>query len=449
MKILLLNQFFYPDVASTAQHATDLARRLAKRGHQVTVLASQRSYADPRVRFAAEELWEGVRILRVPQTWLGKGSRWRRATDFASFMVACAWRLLWMPRFDVVVAMTTPPLISFLATLFVRLKGGALHLWLMDLNPDQAVAAGWLRAGSLVHRFLEACLRFSLQTAVQVIALDRFMKQRLLDKGVAPEKIRILPPWTHDDAVRYDEAGRRRFRQQRGLEGKFVVMYSGNHSPCHPLDTLLAAARQLEGRPDVLFCFLGGGSEFGKVKRSGLQNVICLPYQPLDQLGASLSAADLHVVVMGEPFVGIVHPCKIYNILRLGIPVLYIGPVQGHITDLIPPEAVGGWAHLFRHGDVEGVVACIAKCAESPLRRSAEVVRLAAGFAESALAPKLADLLVSGLPRPGMWQQTGQVLPKQLAKTAVGSNTGRSAFFVSAKKLVASDPGLGKNGAER
>jgi len=396
MKILLLNQFFYPDVASTAQHGTDLARLLAKRGHQVTVLASRRSYADPRVRFAAEELWEGVRILRVPQTWLGKGSRWRRATDFASFMVACAWRLLWMPRFDVVVAMTTPPLISFLATLFVRLKGGALHLWLMDLNPDQAVAAGWLRAGSLVHRFLEACLRFSLQTAVQVIALDRFMKQRLLDKGVAPEKIRILPPWTHDDAVRYDEAGRRRFRQQRGLEGKFVVMYSGNHSPCHPLDTLLAAARRLQERQDIVFCFVGGGSEFVKVQRSGVGNVVSLPYQPLDQLGASLSAADLHVVVMGEPFVGIVHPCKIYNILRLGIPVLYIGPEQSHITDLVPPEAAGAWAFQLRHGDVEGVAACVARCAESPLRRSPEAVRLAAGFSEAALAPKLVDLLVCG-----------------------------------------------------
>jgi glycosyltransferase involved in cell wall biosynthesis len=396
MKILLLNQFFYPDVASTAQHATDLARRLARRGDEVTVVASQRSYADPRVRFAAEELWEGVRILRVPQTWMGKGSRWRRATDFASFMAACAWRLLWMPRFDVVVAMTTPPLISFLAALFVRLKGGALHLWLMDLNPDQAVAIGWLGAGSLVHRFLEACLRFSLQTAVQVIALDRFMKQRLLDKGVAPEKIQILPPWTHDDAVRYDEAGRRHFRQQHGLEGKFVVMYSGNHSPCHPLDTLLAAARRLQERQDIVFCFVGGGSEFVKVRRSGLRNVVSLPYQPLDQLGASLSAADLHVVVMGEPFVGIVHPCKIYNIMRLGIPVLYIGPAEGHITDLIPPEAIGVWAHRFGHGDVEGVAACIAKCAESPLRRSAEAMRLAAGFSEAALAPKLVELLVRG-----------------------------------------------------
>ena len=45
----------------------------------------------------------------------------------------------------------------------------------------------------------------------------------------------------------------------------------------------------------------------------------------------------IHVVVMGDPFVGLIHPCKIYNILRLGTPVLYIGPAESHITDLWTP----------------------------------------------------------------------------------------------------------------
>jgi len=133
------------------------------------------------------------------------------------------------------------------------------------------------------------------------------------------------------------------------------VMYSGNHSPCHPLDTLLGAALELKEREDIAFCFVGGGSEHAKVRkfasRHALGNVTCLPYQPLAELSSSLSAADLHVVVMGDPFVGIVHPCKIYNIMSIGAPVLYIGPKPSHITDL----------NLFsvRHGDVAGVAARI------------------------------------------------------------------------------------------
>ena len=67
------------------------------------------------------------------------------------------------------------------------------------------------------------------------------MQMRIEAHGVAPDKLRVVPPWSLDANVRYDPAGRESFRAARGLADKFVVMYSGNHSPCHPLDTLLAA----------------------------------------------------------------------------------------------------------------------------------------------------------------------------------------------------------------
>jgi hypothetical protein len=143
-------------------------------------------------------------------------------------------------------------------------------------------------------------------------------------------------------------------------------MYSGNHSPCHPLDTLLSAARQLEARSEIVFCFIGGGSEQVKVRVSALSNVKCLPYQPLAALSSSLSAADLHVVVMGEKFVGIVHPCKVYNILSVGAPVLYIGPEPSHVTDIASEH--GQFFHAG-HGDVQGVIAAILQAKEIRVRK--------------------------------------------------------------------------------
>ncbi len=104
----------------------------------------------------------------------------------------------------------------------------------------------------------------------------------------------------------YEAEGRTEFRTQHNLAGKYVVMYSGNHSPCHPLDTLLQAAQKLSHQPGVMFCFVGGGSEHTKVKafasKHKLKNILCLPYQPLNKLANSLSAADLHAVVMGDAF---------------------------------------------------------------------------------------------------------------------------------------------------
>ncbi len=362
MKILLLNQCFYPDVVSTAQHAQDLACALTDAGHQVTVVAGNRGYDDSTLRFASSEAWKGIRIRRVPCLATGKGRRWARALNFASFFASCTIRLLFSSRFDVVIALTSPPLISVLAALFVNLRGGALIFWVMDLNPDEAIVAGWLRGDSIVARALEGLLRFSAKASRRVVVLDRFMKDRLLAKGVRAERITVLPPWSHDEHIRYDGSGREQFRIRHGLQNKFVVMYSGNHSPCHPLDTILGAALELRHEEGVRFCFVGGGSEQRKVSRfaaqNQLDNVLCLPYQPLNELSASLSAADLHVVVMGEPFAGLVHPCKIYNILATGIPALYVGPEQSHIAD-IAISAPDLPLEQFRHGDVAGVVGCI------------------------------------------------------------------------------------------
>ena len=360
MKILLVNQCFYPDVVSTAQHMRDLACALTERGHEVTVIASSRGYDDPALRFPAREWWRGIHILRVRSLATGKGKRWKRALNIASFFLTCSWQMLFTHRFDLVIALTSPPLISALAALFARLKGGCFIFWVMDLNPDEAIAAGWLQEGSRTARLLEGVLRYSAHAADRIIVLDRFMRDRIVAKGLAPAKVVTLPPWSHDTEVRYDSAGRAAFRARHGLEGKFVVMYSGNHSPCHPLDTVLAAARATAEDPAITFCFVGGGSEHKKVRDfkalHRLRNIVCLPYQPLAELSGSLSAADLHLVVMGQPLTGLVHPCKIYNVLALGIPVLYVGPEASHVGDIAAACPSLPIARVD-HGDVAGVVA--------------------------------------------------------------------------------------------
>ena len=422
MTFLLLNQTFYPDVASTAQHLADLARRLVERGHQVTVLTSRRAYDLPEKLFSKQETWRGVRIYRVGSTGFGKGAKWRRAADFASFLVAATARLALLPRHDVVMALTSPPLISFLGAWVARLRRSAFVYWVMDFNPDEAIAAGWLRADSLATRLLDRMSRFSLRCASKIVALDRFMGERIVAKGIAPEKVRVIPPWSHDDEARFDPDGRERFRREHGLEGKFVVMYSGNHSPCHPLDTLLGAARRLASDSSIVFCFVGGGSEWRKIRkaveeaiegqaniqhpkagttnhgprttdgaeRSALSNVLCLPYQPLEQLAGSLSAADLHVVVMGGAFVGLVHPCKVYNILNVGAPILYIGPGLSHISELLDSLGNEYPVASVAHGEGDGVIEQIKRFQHEPsLARRQTAAGIQSPFSKEVHLPKL------------------------------------------------------------
>ena len=332
------------------------------------MIASRRGYDDTNLRFPRRERWNGIDIIRLSTFNLGKTSRWRRALNFAGFSAACAFRLAITRRQDAIVALTSPPLISWLASLFTRLKGGRMIFWAMDLNPDEAIAAGWLKPDSVVARLLSALLKSSMQHAKKIIVLDRFTKQRIIEKGIRDSKIEIIAPWSHDNAVRFDSEGGEAFRRRHNLAEKFVVMYAGNHSPCHPLDTLLAAAEKLSTRADIAFCFVGGGSEFKKVedfaRTNRLENIRCLPYQPQAELSAVLSAADLHVVIMGEGYQGIVHPCKIYNILTVGLPFLYVGPKESHVGEIINRLRQPETAFSARHGQVDIVVKSIINMAE-------------------------------------------------------------------------------------
>ncbi len=363
---------------ATAQYLSELAVALQERGHTVTVVTSRWAYDHPEKQFPARETWQGIRILRIGSTRFGKGARWRRAADFASFMTLCTLQLAFLPRPDAVVALTTPPLISFIGACYSRGRGARFIYWVMDMNPDEAVAAGWLDPQSFAGRWLERFSRFSFRTAARIVALDRFMKDRIVAKGIAPAKIDVIPPWSQDTAVRFDAAGRDAWRRRHGLQDKFVVMYSGNHSPVHPLDTLMQAAERMRADDTVRFCFVGGGSEFKRVEafaaQRHLSNILCLPYEPFDQLAASLSAADLHAVVMGEPFVGLVHPCKLYNILRVGAPVLYIGPDPSHVTELLEHLPASHPRLSLRHGAIDTLVGGLRALQSSPSPRRDDIL---------------------------------------------------------------------------
>ena len=261
-------------------------------------------------------------------------------------------------------------------------------------------------------------MRFSLRTATRITVLDRFMRDRILAKRIDGAKVTVRPPWSFDGTVRFDPEGRRKFRAQHGLEGKFVVMYAGNHSPCHPLETLLRAAERLTDDPSIVFCFMGGGSEWHKLRQklepqcpirlagtaagrrpSTLSsppstNLLCLPYQPLDELAGSLSAADLHVVVMGDAFVGLVHPCKVYNILSVGAPVLSIGPRLSHLSEIARARQDDVTFLTAAHGEVDAAVNHILRVRDlngQISRRPSALVR--SRFSREAVLPAFLDEL--------------------------------------------------------
>ena len=394
-----MNQVFYPDVVATAQYLADLALELKKSGHEVTVLAARRGYLEPHPIYPAQENFQGIRIVRVWPFTLGKKNRVGRILDMAFLNMAFFVRFLRLPRFDVVVALTSPPLVAATACFAAKVRGSRFVYWVMDMNPDEAIAMGWLKKKSIVARILESTSSWTFQKSDRIVALDRYMKKRIVAKGVQEHRITVIPPWTHDEDLRLIQHDQNPFRKCHKLENKFVVMYSGNHSVCHPLETLLETARLLKDDPGVLFMFIGGGARTEDVRlfkeKHQLHNILQITYQARSEIRYSLSAADLHVVVMGAKLVGIVHPCKIYGILALGRPFLCIGPLKSHVGDLIAGGAIGD---AVAYGDTVKMLNLI-QCGRNLREDQLESIRgknkkAAESFSSYRLVPRMIEQLI-------------------------------------------------------
>ena len=355
-KILLVSQVFPPDPAAVARVMGDVGVELAKRGDDVVVFTSDRGYDDPSAKYQSRERSGGVDIRRLPFCSFGKQSIAFRLLGGVSFTLQATLRALLLPGLDTIVVSTSPPMASFAGWMVGMLRRVRVVYWPMDLNPDQAIALGFARDASFSARALEWLNRAILRRADVVIALDHAMGRRLERKHAVGDRLVVVPPWAEEDAPVQVAPEANPFRAAHGLVGKRVIMYAGTLGLANPVHTLLAAAERFEHEPGLVFLFVGGGAGMSEVKSRNRPNVRWVPYQPFDQLNYSMSAGDVHVVSLGDSMAGIVHPCKVYGAMARARPILYLGPSESHVTEMMD-EASFGWQ--VRHGDVDGAIEVI------------------------------------------------------------------------------------------
>jgi hypothetical protein len=373
----------------------DAAAEMARRGWRVIVLTSRNGYDDPSADYAAREIRDGVDVRRLPWCSFGKRSMMTRLLGGLSFVLQAILRGASVGPLDAVLVSTVPPTAPLAALVIRRLRGAALKFWVMDVNPDQAVALGRIGPSALPTRLLNWLNRRILARATDVVVLDRFMARRINAKREVNDKLAIIPPWPLDDYLESVPHAENPFRAAQGLEGKFVVMYSGNHGPSNPFSTILEAASRTRHEARLVFVFIGGGIGKREVEEARLPNVRSLPYQPLATLRYSLSAADVHLVTMGDELVGIVHPCKVYGAMAVARPILLLGPAESHVGDLLAREPIG-WA--LRHGDVDGAVRLLTAILNLPaeeltMRGQRARAMIDCGLNKALLCGRFCDLL--------------------------------------------------------
>lgn len=346
-RIIFLNRFFYPDHSATSQMLTDLAFHLAAFGNDVRVVTSQQRYDDPRARLPGAESIDGVSICRISTTRFGRARLIGRGFDYLSFYMAVGRSALAAARpGDVLVAKTDPPLLSVAAMQAARRRGLHLINWLQDLYPEVAVALGVKFVKGAVCRELLRLRDASLRMAYANVAVGERMAAMVRDRGIAQERIHVIPNWCDNDDIRPITPSDDLLRREWGLGGRFVVGYSGNLGRGHEFDTVLAAAECLREDPNLCFLFVGGGQKFKELADAARQRSLdhlfhFQPYQERSRLRFSLGAADLHLISLRPELEGLIVPSKLYGIAAAGRPIIAIAAPGGEIAELVRRHGCG------------------------------------------------------------------------------------------------------------
>ncbi len=350
--MLLLNQFYWPDTAATAQLLADVAAGLVANGHEVHVLTSRRCYGGGSQDHPAESTTDaGVYVHRVAATGFGRVGLIGRALDYATFYLRAMHRARRLPRMDVCVALTTPPFIASVGWRLKSKRGTKLVLWTMDLYPEIAVAFGMLRAGGVVHRLLARLAKKIYQRADAIICLGDHMRDALMKAGAPPARISVVHNWVPGEAV----------APQPPSGGCVTLLYSGNIGMGHELETAVRAIAELPDRSHFRARFIGFGKLRGMledlVARLGLGD--CVTFSSpcsLDELSANLAAGDIHLVSQRPGTQGLMVPSKIYGILAAARPAIYIGPSDTEVAAILVDAGAG---LIVPPGDIRAAAASL------------------------------------------------------------------------------------------
>ena len=351
--ILFVNRVFPPDRGASGRCLADLAGRAARAGWRVTVLADGRGPVHAPC---------GVTVVRAG----GDGAERPGAGGYLTALSRLVARGLTLPRHDVVVTLTDPPLLALAGpVLALRHRAAALH-WCHDLFPALLPVLG-LRLPAAAQAALDAAVGVALRRHDAVVAIGRCMAERLRAYGVPEDALTVLPNWA-DPAIRPLPRGASTVRRALGLGGRFTVAYCGNFGLAHPLGALLDAAAAL---PEVAFLMVGDGRGHTAVAEAAgrLPNLHLLPFQPAERLADTLAAADLHVAAMDPRAEGMLVPCKVSGVLAAGRPCLFLGPAGSEAARLIAEAECGATLHP---GDTGGLAAAIRAYAADPSRCAVE-----------------------------------------------------------------------------
>lgn len=348
-KLLVVNQYYAPDLASTGQLAAEICESLAEQGFEILVVTGQPSYTALSPTAPPYEVRNGVSVHRISMGEIRGRERLRtRLAGYVRFLWGAfrkARSLARSERPEVVLTFSNPPFVGVIGAYLANRYGLRYVYVLHDIHPDILVATNWVHLPRSVFWAWERVHRWVLKRADDIIVLGDGMKHTLVkDKGVPPDKILVIPLWGRPELepAPKDQAIRRELRIG---DDELLLLYSGNMGIMHLLDPILDAAALIPDFP-VHFLFVGDGQQrqhlVSRVQNEQLDRVRFLHFQPEDRFKRLVAAADACFVALQPGLEYLALPSKTFTFLSAGRPLISVMAPGADIARLVA-ETGCGW----------------------------------------------------------------------------------------------------------
>lgn len=358
-RLLIYAHYYVPDTAATGQILRELAEGMLDT-FDITVICVVPSYLGTiEERYKAEKYYEeninGVKVLRIRVPEFDKNNKMSRIKNIVGYFFGAMKATFKVGRQDYVFSISQPPILGGLIGVWGKWMKHAKYIYnIQDFNPEQVLAVGYSKS-KIITDIMMWFDKFSCKKSDLVVTVGRDLIDTLNGrfKGKKPNAV-LINNWIDEKEI-YPLESRHEivenFKKQYRLDGKFVIMYSGNIGLYYDLENLLKVIEKFkpgtktaDGR-EVEFAFIGAGSVLEQMvsyrDSHNMENVVFIPYQKREDLNYSLNAGDVHWCVNAKGIKGVSCPSKYYGLAAVGKPVLGVLEKGSEIRCLIE-ETQGG-----------------------------------------------------------------------------------------------------------
>jgi len=341
-KILLITQYFPPDMTGTSRVMQELAEDLSKSGYNLEIISGTSHYFNKK---SYREYDSDITIKRLWHFTFTNTSKIAQLLSYISFPLSLITHLFSFRKFDKVIIASSPPTVVFIGTLINIFWGKKIYFILQDIYPDLAIHLGALSNSSFSSRGMRYLNKWSFKYTYKIVVLSDSMKQYLRKAYDLPEeKVVIINNWVDAEKI-HPLSKDNSWSQVSGYANKFIILYAGNIGFSYNFTPLLEAAEFLKEDKDIIFLIVGEGRSKKELQdyviEHRLKNIDFISYVAEEDYNKLLASASCHIVIHNPGMDNFNFPVKTYSYMASGRPIIAITQDGGELSQLLASANAG------------------------------------------------------------------------------------------------------------